>query len=146
MLQNQVVDMRRDGCKVRALGTTHSPGRPARARRRAPTRRPIPIENKRRRLRMTTSASRCGALLAGLPAANGTAPAGAAFPGANRKIAFSSDRAGDNEIFAMNPDGTEVEQLTFNNGSDYDPAWSADGGRIAFTGYEDGDAEIYVRS
>ena len=104
---------------------------------------------------MTTSTARCGSLLAlllaavpaaGLLAPDGTAPAGAAFPGANGKIAFSSDRAGDNEIFAMNPDGTGLDQLTSNNGDDYDPAWSADGGWIAFRGYEDGDAEIYARS
>ena len=50
-----------------------------------------------------------------------------AFPGANGKIAFASDRTtgtgvnnpeGDFEIFTMNPDGTGLKQLTKNNPAD----------------------------
>ena len=52
------------------------------------------------------------------------------------RIAFTSDRdrQGDDEIFAMNADGTGVVQLTTTNGSidDWWPAWSPDGSRIAF--------------
>ncbi len=82
----------------------------------------------------------------------GTKPADAAFPGTNGKIAFASDRVttgnptGDYEIFAMNPDGTGIEQLTFNAADDFYPAWSADGTWIAWTSEQDGNAEIYMRS
>jgi Tol biopolymer transport system component len=48
------------------------------------------------------------------------------------KIAFQSDRDGDNEIFVMNVDGTGVVQLTANAAADQAPAWSPDGTRIAF--------------
>lgn len=85
-------------------------------------------------------------------AAVGVAPAEAAFPGKNGKIVFSSDRVtpdnltGDDEIFVMNPDGTGVEQLTFNTTPDNQPAFSPDGNWIAYVGYRDGDAEIYMRT
>jgi hypothetical protein len=40
-------------------------------------------------------------------------PAGyAAFPGANGKIAFSTDRDGNWEIYVVNPDGTNPINLT----------------------------------
>ena len=40
------------------------------------------------------------------------------------KIAFYSDRDGDDEIFVMNADGTGVQQLTDNDGWNRFPAWS----------------------
>jgi TolB protein len=68
----------------------------------------------------------------------------AAFPGANGKIAFASDRDGDFEIYVMNPDGSGVTQLTFNSALDFAPAWSPDGTQIAFLSDRDGNNEIYV--
>jgi Tol biopolymer transport system component len=90
-------------------------------------------------------------LTAGVLALVGTRPAEAAFPGSNGKIAFSSNRVttnnptGDFEIFIMNPDGTGIEQLTSNTAADYDPAFSADGSKLAWTSQQDGNPEIYVR-
>jgi uncharacterized repeat protein (TIGR01451 family) len=66
-------------------------------------------------------------------------PAEAAFPGANGKIVFSSNRAAsdgstDNEIYVMKPDGTAQTPLTDNTVSDGEPTFSSDGSRIAFSG------------
>jgi hypothetical protein len=39
-------------------------------------------------------------------------PARAAFPGKNGKIAFTSSRGGDPDIYVMNPDGSGIQLLT----------------------------------
>lgn len=89
--------------------------------------------------KVTLAAATLAILTAGVVSATG--PAWAAFPGTNGKIAFTSDRnmgegvvnpESDDEIFAMNPDGSEVEQLTVNVDEDTDPEYSADGGQIVF--------------
>ena len=72
----------------------------------------------------------------------------AAFPGANGKIVFTSNRTGDDEIYTMNPDGSGVIRLTTNVGNDFEPSWSPDGTRIAFVREPPdniaGGSEIYV--
>ena len=98
-----------------------------------------------------------GGMLATSAAVAGTAPeAQAAF---NEKVVFVSDRTtgtgvdnptGDNEIFSMNPDGTGVKQLTFNDVDDAEPALSPHGTKIAYMSRGDqasnpeGDIEIYA--
>src|SRR5439155_1221949 len=65
----------------------------------------------------------------------------------NGKIAFVSDRDGNNEIYTMNPDGTGVTRLTFDtvvSHNDLSPAWSPDGTKIAFASDRDGNYEIYT--
>ena len=49
-------------------------------------------------------------------------------------IAFNSNRAGDLELFTMNPDGSGVEQITHNGFRPYvyQASWSPDRKRIAF--------------
>lgn len=47
-------------------------------------------------------------------------------------------------LYAIKPDGTELRSLTVIPGSDFDPAWSPDGERIAFASERDGKKEIYV--
>jgi Tol biopolymer transport system component len=74
----------------------------------------------------------------------GSTPAPAAFPGANGKIAFVSDRDGNWEIYVMDADGTNQTRLTTNAAIDSNPSWSPDGTKIAFASYRDGNAEIYV--
>jgi Tol biopolymer transport system component len=57
-------------------------------------------------------------------------PAGAAL--LEEKIVFSSNRDGDYDIYSMNPDGSNVVQLTDSPGLDINPAISPDGTRIAY--------------
>ncbi len=44
----------------------------------------------------------------------------------------------------MNPDATGQARLTNDPSTDSDPAWSADGTRIAFQSTRDGNDEIYL--
>ncbi|MCH8346287.1 MAG: PD40 domain-containing protein, partial [Chloroflexi bacterium] len=50
------------------------------------------------------------------------------------KIAFSSDRDRNNEIYVINADGTGLKNLTNSPDSDTRPVWSPDGSKIAFVG------------
>ena len=63
-------------------------------------------------------------------------PASAAYPGTNGRIAFASDRfGGTHNIFTMNPDGSDVRQLTFlsvDEGAALTASWSPDGAKLVF--------------
>ncbi len=69
-------------------------------------------------------------------------PAGATFPGANGKIAFSRLVPGSPGIFTINPDGSGSTKLYSNSASG--PAWSPDGLRIAFSAGIPGYFDLYV--
>ena len=62
----------------------------------------------------------------------------------NGKIAFTSFRDGNGEIYVMNADGTGQARLTSNPAYDGEPAWSPNGSKIAFTSYRYGNSDIYV--
>ena len=61
-----------------------------------------------------------------------------------KRIAFSSSRDGDFEIYVMDADGGNVRRLTKSPGLDTRPAWSPNGKRIAFTSNRYGNYEIYI--
>lgn len=62
-----------------------------------------------------------------------------------KKIAFTSDRTGDEEIYIMDIETRKVERITYYSGYDGHPAWCPKGGRIAFTSDRDaGSSDIYI--
>jgi Tol biopolymer transport system component/DNA-binding winged helix-turn-helix (wHTH) protein len=63
-----------------------------------------------------------------------------------RRVAFSSDRSGNSEIWTCNSDGSNPSQLTFLGHWAGAPRWSPDGRQIAFDVNENGDWNIYTAS
>lgn len=104
--------------------------------------------------RYTTRAVTATITVAALLLLAGTArEAEATSPGLNGKIAFASDRTtgegvnnpeGDFEIFTINRDGSDLQQLTENAALDFDPEWSPDGQEIAFESDRGLFSEIFV--
>lgn len=60
------------------------------------------------------------------------------------KIAFTSNRNGDTEIYIMNPDGSQQVNLTEHPAADFDPAWSPTGEQILFNSNRDGQWDLYL--
>lgn len=59
-------------------------------------------------------------------------------------IAFTSSRDGNDNIYAMNADGSDEIRLTSNTASDQEPAYSPTGRKIAFSSNRKGNEEIYI--
>ena len=61
------------------------------------------------------------------------------------RIVFSSNRNGAYQLFAVNPDGSNLVQLTATqSANDLNPAWSPNGSKIVFQSNRTGQSEIYV--
>lgn len=48
-------------------------------------------------------------------------------------VAFMSERDGNQEFYTMNADGSDQKRVTNNPAADFEPAWSPNRTRIAFT-------------
>ncbi len=62
------------------------------------------------------------------------------------RIAFVSDRDGNQEIYIMNADGSGQVNLTQNAAPDEDPWWSPDGSRIGFKSMRGGQSDLWTMS
>jgi len=60
------------------------------------------------------------------------------------KIAFTSDRDGNGEVYLMDADGSNQVNLTNHPANDMAPTWSPDGSRFVFTSDRDGDWKVYA--
>src|SRR5262245_45351695 len=84
-------------------------------------------------------------VLDGSSSAAPTAVATKASPTPNlSRLAFTTNRDGNKEIYVMHADGSNLVNLTNHPDDDYSPAWSPDGMRIAFTSSRNGSEQIYV--
>ena len=73
------------------------------------------------------------------------APAHATFSGPVGKIAYTSNEAGNLDVWTMTPDGGSQNNLTADSRfSDLSPSSSPDGSKIAFVSRRDSNPEIYV--
>jgi Tol biopolymer transport system component len=61
------------------------------------------------------------------------------------RVAFASNRTGENEIWVAKADGSNPQQVTFHRGPVVmSPQWSPDGKRLAFSSEVGGNRDIYV--
>lgn len=63
---------------------------------------------------------------------------------ATSKIAFIATRSGKKEVYVGDYDGSNVRQLTHDSVISVHPSISADGQRIAYTGYQSGYPDVYI--
>ncbi|WP_234697258.1 TolB family protein [Candidatus Chrysopegis kryptomonas] len=56
------------------------------------------------------------------------------------------ENRGQRDIYIVSIDGKETRQLTKGEGSNYSPAWSPDGKKIAFISTRDGEPQVYIMS
>ncbi len=73
-------------------------------------------------------------------------PAQATYPGTNGRLAYTFEKDGIWQIFSMDPDGTDIEQITHfrKPQSTGGVNWSPDGTKIAFDSDRTGEGEIWT--
>jgi hypothetical protein len=60
------------------------------------------------------------------------------------KLAFVSDRDGNDEIYTMAEDGSELTRITDDPGPDASPSWSPDCSQLVFSSHRSGRWNLYV--
>src|SRR5687768_8682613 len=110
-------------------------------RRGARSRRRLHMRGVRMTARVLVSSVVMLVVLAGFEAS-----AGASVPGAKGRIAFSSTREGNAELYSVWPDGSAVRRLTWTPATEQSPAWSPDllATMIAYESDESGRFRIHV--
>jgi Tol biopolymer transport system component len=68
------------------------------------------------------------------------------FSSAGDRIAFATDRDGNQEIYVMTVDGLEPANITNNGGDDFYPRATRSGARIVFVSTRDGSQDVFVMS
>ena len=63
----------------------------------------------------------------------------------NSKIAFVSTKSGNKEIYICDFDGYKPKRFTHTESIALTPAWSSDGKWLAYTSYEKGKADLYIK-
>jgi Tol biopolymer transport system component len=62
------------------------------------------------------------------------------------RIAFTSHRSGDSEIWTMDAQGRNLRNVTQHPAWDYWPAWSPDGQTLAYVSERDGDPDLFIQA
>jgi WD40 repeat protein len=62
------------------------------------------------------------------------------------RIAFTSHRSGDSEIWTMDAQGRNLRNVTQHPAWDYWPAWSPNGQTLAYISERDGDPELFIQA
>jgi dipeptidyl aminopeptidase/acylaminoacyl peptidase len=62
-----------------------------------------------------------------------------------RRLAFTSFRDGNEEVYVWDAETGGQTRVTFNPARDHDPTWSPDGTRLAFAREENGNEDLYVK-
>ncbi|HEY0737720.1 MAG TPA: DPP IV N-terminal domain-containing protein [Herpetosiphonaceae bacterium] len=75
-----------------------------------------------------------------------TTPDNPSWSPSGTRLAFDAPGAGSSlrQIYVMQDDGSDIQQITNDPGGASDPSWSPDGSAIAFVSARDGNQEIYV--
>lgn len=63
---------------------------------------------------------------------------------ANDKIVFQRYASGSDDIYVMNADGTDVQELVSTSNGEYTPSWSFDCSKVVYCGHRWGNFDIYV--
>jgi Tol biopolymer transport system component len=76
----------------------------------------------------------------------GTGDLGATWSPNGQKVAFYSDRNGNNDLYVVNRDGSGLIQLTWDKSADSAPSWSPDGTQLVFLSDRSGGTELWMTS